>query len=100
MRGPSRACDATSMVSDLHAQSCPDVQDPRQSVDDSGHLSLPLFTTASASCNTLDGRSPVWALQDVCKKYNIPTAAYETFTDAAAAKEYIRSQVLCSGQSA
>jgi phosphoribosylamine--glycine ligase len=29
-------------------------------------------------------------LQDICRKYNIPTAAYETFTDAAAAKEYIK----------
>jgi phosphoribosylamine-glycine ligase len=29
-------------------------------------------------------------LQDVCKKYNIPTAGYEAFTDAAAAKEYCR----------
>jgi len=30
-------------------------------------------------------------LQNVCKKYGIPTAAYETFTDPSAAKEYICS---------
>ena len=28
--------------------------------------------------------------KDFMKKHNIPTAAYENFTDAAAAKEYIR----------
>ena len=28
--------------------------------------------------------------QDLCKKYNIPTASYEVFTEAAAAKEHIR----------
>jgi phosphoribosylamine-glycine ligase len=31
-------------------------------------------------------------LQDICKKYNIPTAAYESFTDPAAAKAYIQQQ--------
>lgn len=30
--------------------------------------------------------------QDICKKYNIPTAAYESFRDPAAAKAYIQSQ--------
>jgi len=30
--------------------------------------------------------------QDICKKYNIPTAAYESFTDPAAAKAYIQQQ--------
>lgn len=30
--------------------------------------------------------------QDICKKYNIPTAAYESFTDPEAAKQYIRQQ--------
>lgn len=30
--------------------------------------------------------------KDLMRKYNIPTAAYETFTDAAAAKAYIRQQ--------
>lgn len=30
--------------------------------------------------------------KDICAKYNIPTAAYGRFTDAAAAKEYIREQ--------
>jgi phosphoribosylamine--glycine ligase len=32
-------------------------------------------------------------MQDICKKYNIPTAAYESFTDPDAAKAYIRAQV-------
>lgn len=27
--------------------------------------------------------------QDLCKKYDIPTAGYEAFTDAAAAKAYV-----------
>lgn len=31
-------------------------------------------------------------MQDICKKYDIPTAAYETFTDAESAKAYVRSQ--------
>jgi phosphoribosylamine--glycine ligase len=31
-------------------------------------------------------------LQDICKKYNIPTAAYESFTEPAAAKTYIQQQ--------
>jgi phosphoribosylamine--glycine ligase len=30
-------------------------------------------------------------LQNLCDKYNIPTAAYKTFTDPEAAKKYIRS---------
>jgi len=30
--------------------------------------------------------------KDICAKYNIPTAAYGRFTDAQAAKDYIRSQ--------
>jgi phosphoribosylamine--glycine ligase len=30
--------------------------------------------------------------KDICRKYHIPTAAYERFTDAAAAKSYIRKQ--------
>lgn len=30
--------------------------------------------------------------QDICKKYNIPTAAYESFRDPAAAKAYIQQQ--------
>lgn len=35
---------------------------------------------------------PYRLLQDICKKYNIPTAAYESFTDQAAAKAYIQQQ--------
>eukprot|EP00879_Flechtneria_rotunda_P022775 GHRR01024052.1.p1 GENE.GHRR01024052.1~~GHRR01024052.1.p1 ORF type:complete len:356 (+),score=104.35 GHRR01024052.1:319-1386(+) len=31
-------------------------------------------------------------MKDICKKYNIPTAAYETFSDPAAAKHYIQQQ--------
>lgn len=31
-------------------------------------------------------------MKDLCKKYDIPTAAYEKFTDVEAAKSYIRSQ--------
>ena len=30
--------------------------------------------------------------KDLCRRYNIPTAAYERFTDAAAAKAYVRSR--------
>ena len=30
--------------------------------------------------------------QDLCRKYNIPTAQYEVFTDAEQAKQYIRQQ--------
>ncbi len=30
-------------------------------------------------------------MQDLCAKYGIPTASYAKFSDAAAAKEYIRS---------
>ena len=30
-------------------------------------------------------------LQDILKRYNIPTAAYEVFTDAQRAKDFIRS---------
>lgn len=36
---------------------------------------------------------PTNQMQDICKKYNIPTAAYESFTDPDAAKAYIRAQV-------
>lgn len=31
-------------------------------------------------------------VQDICKKYNIDTAAYEVFTDADLAKAYIKTQ--------
>ena len=30
--------------------------------------------------------------KDLCRKYGIPTAAYERFTDAASAKAYVRAQ--------
>lgn len=30
-------------------------------------------------------------LQDICRKYNIPTAGYDKFTDPAAAKAFIKS---------
>lgn len=33
-------------------------------------------------------------MKDLCKKYNIPTAAYERFTDVAAATSYIETQSL------
>lgn len=29
-------------------------------------------------------------MQDICKKYNIPTAAYEKFTDPRKAKDFIK----------
>ncbi|GFH18474.1 ATP-grasp domain-containing protein [Haematococcus lacustris] len=32
-----------------------------------------------------------WLNLDICKKYNIPTAAYEKFTDPGKAKDFIRS---------
>jgi len=31
-------------------------------------------------------------MKDLCKKYNIPTAAYERFTDAQKAKDYVKAQ--------
>lgn len=31
-------------------------------------------------------------MQDLCKKYNIPTAQYAVFSDAEQAKQYIRKQ--------
>ncbi len=31
-------------------------------------------------------------MKDLCRQYNIPTAAYERFTDAATAKEYLKTQ--------
>lgn len=44
----------------------------------------------SAAAARLEGSKQF--MKDVCKKYNIPTAAYETFTDAGAAKDYVRAQ--------
>ncbi|WIA40335.1 hypothetical protein OEZ86_013702 [Tetradesmus obliquus] len=44
----------------------------------------------SAAAAQLEGSKKF--MKDVCKKYNIPTAAYETFTEPNAAKEYIRQQ--------
>lgn len=44
----------------------------------------------SAAAAQLEGSKKF--MKDVCKKYNIPTAAYETFTDPAAAKAYIQQQ--------
>ena len=35
--------------------------------------------------------TPPMHLQDILKRYNIPTAAYEVFTDAQRAKDFIRS---------
>jgi phosphoribosylamine--glycine ligase len=44
----------------------------------------------SAAAAQLEGSKKF--MKDICKKYNIPTAAYETFTDPAAAKSYIQQQ--------
>ncbi len=37
-------------------------------------------------------RAPKGFTKDLCAKYGIPTAAYRRFTDAAAAKEYVRAR--------
>jgi phosphoribosylamine--glycine ligase len=44
----------------------------------------------SAAAARLEGSKAF--MKHVCKKYGIPTAAYETFTDAGAAKAYIQQQ--------
>lgn len=44
----------------------------------------------SAAAAQLEGSKKF--MKDICKKYNIPTAAYESFTDPAAAKAYIQQQ--------
>lgn len=44
----------------------------------------------SAAAAQLEGSKKF--MKDLCKKYDIPTAAYESFTDPAAAKRYIRQQ--------
>lgn len=41
----------------------------------------------SAAAAELEGSKSF--MKDICRKYNIPTAAYEKFTDAAAAKKFI-----------
>ena len=44
----------------------------------------------SAAAARLEGSKQF--MKDVCRKYNIPTAEYETFTDAAAAKAYVAAR--------
>eukprot|EP00195_Chlamydomonas_chlamydogama_P005583 CAMPEP_0202898042 /NCGR_PEP_ID=MMETSP1392-20130828/6650_1 /ASSEMBLY_ACC=CAM_ASM_000868 /TAXON_ID=225041 /ORGANISM="Chlamydomonas chlamydogama, Strain SAG 11-48b" /LENGTH=427 /DNA_ID=CAMNT_0049583849 /DNA_START=210 /DNA_END=1493 /DNA_ORIENTATION=+ len=43
----------------------------------------------SAKAAQLEGSKAF--MKDICKKYNIPTAAYEKFTDAKRAKDFIKS---------
>lgn len=50
---------------------------------------IPVFGP-SAKAAMLEGSKGF--TKDLCKKYRIPTAAYESFTDAAAAHRYIRTQ--------
>ena len=50
---------------------------------------IPVFGP-SAKAAQLEGSKGF--TKDICRKYNIPTAAYERFTDPAKAKDYIRAQ--------
>jgi hypothetical protein len=48
-------------------------------------------TRAVPSDGVLQGTACCRRPQDICRKYNIPTAAYEKFTDPERAKSFIRS---------
>ena len=50
---------------------------------------IPVFGPSKAAAQ-LEGSKDF--TKKVCDKYNIPTAAYETFTNADAAKEYVKKQ--------
>jgi len=57
--------------------------------DDLDDAGIPAFGPKKGAAE-LEGSKAF--MKDLCKKYNIPTAAYERFTDPAAAKEYVRAQ--------
>lgn len=48
------------------------------------HADLCCFTVPCSCC--------CYCVQDICRNYDIPTAAYGSFTDPAAAKAYIQQQ--------
>lgn len=50
---------------------------------------IPVFGCSQAAAR-LEGSKAF--TKDLCRKYNIPTAAYETFTDSAEAEAYIEAQ--------
>lgn len=57
--------------------------------DDLGAAGIPTFGPSKGAAE-LEGSKAF--MKDLCKKYNIPTAAYERFTDPAAAKAYVQTQ--------
>ncbi len=58
-------------------------------VDDLSTAGIPAFGPRKGAA-ALEGSKGF--MKDLCREYNIPTAAYERFSDAAAAKEYLKSQ--------
>jgi hypothetical protein len=64
------------------------ISPPNQAAAKAQRCSAILYRCAATICTAIFTA----VLQDICKKYNIPTAAYEAFTDPAAAKAYIQQQ--------
>ncbi|MBO6827914.1 MAG: phosphoribosylamine--glycine ligase, partial [Sneathiella sp.] len=58
-------------------------------VDDLSTAGIPAFGPRKGAA-ALEGSKGF--MKDLCREYNIPTAAYERFSDAVAAKEYLKSQ--------
>ncbi|MDH7796818.1 MULTISPECIES: phosphoribosylamine--glycine ligase [unclassified Beijerinckia] len=58
-------------------------------VDDLAKAGIPAFGPTKAAAQ-LEGSKGF--TKDLCRDFNIPTAAYARFTEAAAAKDYIRAQ--------